>query len=63
MKPTDKSGPQSDSATITEQESSELSNVDSNPENSANQEEGGYENKTEPTRYGDWEIAGRCIDF
>ena len=27
------------------------------------QEKGGYENSAEPTRYGDWEIAGRCIDF
>jgi len=30
---------------------------------SVKSENGGYENKQEPTRYGDWEIAGRCIDF
>lgn len=24
---------------------------------------GGYENKLEPTRYGDWETNGRCSDF
>ena len=27
------------------------------------QETGGYEKTKEPTRYGDWEIAGRCVDF
>jgi len=27
------------------------------------QERGGFENSKEPTRYGDWEIAGRCVDF
>ena len=27
------------------------------------QEQGGFENSKEPTRYGDWEIAGRCVDF
>ncbi len=26
-------------------------------------ETGGFEDKVEPTRFGDWEIAGRCIDF
>ncbi len=24
---------------------------------------GGFENKIEPTRYGDWEVNGRCSDF
>jgi shikimate dehydrogenase len=24
---------------------------------------GGYEGRPEPTRYGDWEKKGRCIDF
>lgn len=24
---------------------------------------GGFENKAEPTRYGDWEVDGRCSDF
>lgn len=24
---------------------------------------GGFENKAEPTRYGDWETNGRCSDF
>ena len=36
-----------------------------NKDDSANKESenGGYEDSKEPTRYGDWEIAGRCIDF
>ncbi len=24
---------------------------------------GGFENRAEPTRYGDWEVNGRCSDF
>ncbi len=24
---------------------------------------GGFENRKEPTRYGDWEVNGRCSDF
>ena len=24
---------------------------------------GGFENKIEPTRYGDWDANGRCSDF
>ncbi len=42
----------------------------SSPKSSLTQEDGereketgGYEKTVEPTRYGDWEIAGRCIDF
>ena len=27
------------------------------------QEKGGFENRAEPTRFGDWEVAGRCSDF
>lgn len=26
-------------------------------------EVGGFENRPEPTRYGDWEVNGRCSDF
>ncbi len=26
-------------------------------------EVGGFENRPEPTRYGDWEVGGRCSDF
>lgn len=36
------------------------------PENaptSEKAEEIGGNNKPEPTRYGDWEIAGKCVDF
>lgn len=32
-------------------------------DSSAQKETGGYENGKDPTRYGDWEIAGRCVDF
>jgi len=33
--------------------------------NSESQEKeiGGFENRKEPTRYGDWEVDGRCSDF
>ncbi|MBI1300578.1 MAG: DUF1674 domain-containing protein [Alphaproteobacteria bacterium] len=24
---------------------------------------GGFENRAEPTRFGDWEVNGRCSDF
>ena len=27
------------------------------------EEKGGFENRAEPTRYGDWEVNGRCTDF
>ena len=33
------------------------------PQANNHKEKGGYENTREPTRYGDWEIAGRCVDF
>ena len=29
----------------------------------APQEYGGFENKPEPTRYGDWDVNGRVSDF
>ncbi len=29
----------------------------------AEKEIGGFENRPEPTRYGDWEVNGRCSDF
>ena len=37
--------------------------VQSAEQASSQQERGGFEKSKEPTRYGDWEIAGRCIDF
>ncbi|PCI55480.1 MAG: DUF1674 domain-containing protein [Alphaproteobacteria bacterium] len=33
------------------------------PEKDKEQEFGGFENRLEPTRYGDWEVNGRCSDF
>tara|TARA_B100001093_G_C26562133_1_gene899139 strand:+ start:570 stop:728 length:159 start_codon:yes stop_codon:yes gene_type:complete len=27
------------------------------------QEIGGFEKRPEPTRFGDWEVNGRCSDF
>lgn len=27
------------------------------------QEIGGFEKRLEPTRYGDWDVNGRCSDF
>lgn len=37
--------------------------IESTLENNEPKEVNGYENKAEPTRYGDWEIGGRCYDF
>lgn len=37
--------------------------VESDQHVATQEERGGFENSAEPTRYGDWEIAGRCIDF
>jgi hypothetical protein len=38
--------------------------TDDNPQNDANREkEIGGRGGLDPTRYGDWEKAGRCIDF
>lgn len=34
-----------------------------NPENSDVKEIGGFENRPEPTRFGDWDVNGRCSDF
>lgn len=31
--------------------------------NSQEKEIGGFENREEPTRFGDWEVNGRCSDF
>ncbi len=34
------------------------------PENTeCDKEVGGFENRPEPTRYGDWDVNGRCSDF
>ncbi|MCB1532820.1 MAG: DUF1674 domain-containing protein [Alphaproteobacteria bacterium] len=27
------------------------------------EEKGGFENRPEPTRFGDWDVNGRCSDF
>lgn len=34
-----------------------------NSNNPVNSKESGGRNGPDPTRYGDWEKAGRCIDF
>lgn len=33
------------------------------PAPQAEGETGGFEGRAEPTRYGDWEVDGRCSDF
>ncbi len=33
------------------------------PKKPKEKEIGGFENRPEPTRYGDWEVNGRCSDF
>lgn len=37
--------------------------TDSNRESIKNEKEIGGRDGPDPTRYGDWEKAGRCIDF
>lgn len=37
--------------------------IDINANNPVNSKESGGRNGPDPTRYGDWEKAGRCIDF
>ena len=39
--------------------------VDSENLETAKQEKeiGGFEDRPEPTRFGDWEVGGRCSDF
>lgn len=32
-------------------------------EKTLEKEIGGFENRPEPTRYGDWDVGGRCSDF
>jgi hypothetical protein len=54
---------------MTEQNKKELNRVKENSESTKNKnpqdatEERGGVDRLEPTRYGDWEKAGRCIDF
>ncbi len=31
--------------------------------NGTEKEVGGFENRPEPTRFGDWDVNGRCSDF
>lgn len=37
--------------------------ADDVPKEDAAKEIGGFEKREEPTRYGDWEVNGRCSDF
>ncbi len=37
--------------------------VKDNSNSPMEKEIGGFENRPEPTRYGDWEVDGRCSDF
>jgi len=40
-----------------------LKETPANPPKDTPAEEIGGSNKPEPTRYGDWEIGGKCVDF
>lgn len=50
-------------AEATETDSGEQENKDDKVEEGLKSEEVGGPNGLEPTRYGDWERKGRCIDF
>jgi shikimate dehydrogenase len=43
--------------------SPEIENPIKKAPESVQKEIGGFENKPEPTRYGDWDVGGRCSDF
>ncbi|MBV7435351.1 DUF1674 domain-containing protein [Cardiobacteriaceae bacterium TAE3-ERU3] len=43
--------------------SAEAQHVDSELDNNQSTKESGGPSGPEPTRYGDWERKGRCIDF
>ncbi|PIR38665.1 MAG: hypothetical protein COV35_05755 [Alphaproteobacteria bacterium CG11_big_fil_rev_8_21_14_0_20_39_49] len=45
-----------------EKSDSEINELTEQEENSETQEHGGPKG-LEPTRYGDWEKGGRCVDF
>ena len=47
----------------TEKPSTEVTEKTETQKKPREQEIGGYENKPDPTRYGDWETNGRCTDF
>ena len=42
-----------------------INNLDTLKSNIKEEEKeiGGFEDKPEPTRFGDWEVNGRCSDF
>lgn len=44
-------------------EAAESTGSQAGPATTAPRELGGRKDGTEPTRYGDWEKHGRCIDF
>jgi hypothetical protein len=44
-------------------DSEELTTDDNSPEAESRPKEVGGRGGLDPTRYGDWEKAGRCVDF
>ena len=63
MKQTEKNVDKDAAVSIALHESTCQTTTKGDDKNTNKNESGGYENSAEPTRYGDWEIAGRCIDF
>ena len=47
----------------TEKQSAEIQKSDKTEPEKLEKEVGGFENRPEPTRYGDWDVNGRCSDF
>lgn len=41
----------------------DASNAKQEPVEDKQAEVGGFESREEPTRYGDWDVNGRCSDF
>ena len=46
-----------------ENSNADISKTDKENQTNNDKEVGGYEDKAEPTRYGDWEVNGRTSDF
>ena len=64
MKSTEKTVPEKGSVSITLHKSDQQTDSKGSEKDTKNPESSVPKKKAlEPTRYGDWEMAGRCIDF
>ena len=59
----DPSSPDDSESAVNSTDSNLDNSVDNNPPTTAREREIGGRPGPDPTRYGDWEKNGRCIDF